>query len=178
MATNVPALTPSGGSGSAGTRFALVSNASVITATSLLGDTDGDYELIGTLLLPAAPVNNAITLQPNADTGNATLEFVSSANGVTSSSSSTSLLIGVPNTTGLSVVLTFLMRFASKSGDGNHLYSCSAFYLDNSGHNNFIGNGQYTSTTTQITSLVVATNQANSLLSGSFVRIRKLGFTA
>ena len=159
-------------------RVTLASAASSITISGLNGDTDGDYELVGSLILPAATVNNLLVLKPNGDAGNATSLALIGVSGSSTGNQAVTLIVGIPNTSGLQVIIDFIIRFTSKSGDGPHLYTSQSSYLDAVSRTNWSCTGQYTSTSTPITSLVISSNQAGSMASGSFVRWRALGFTA
>ncbi len=154
--------------------------ATTIAITGLAGNTQGDYELYGRLLLVANPVFNLITIQPNADSGNAESDAISSITSTVAGSSVARLDVAAPNTTTNAVTLNFRVRIKSKAADGLRYYEAGAYWLDGSGsaRSTQQATGRWTDVANEITSLVVVSNQASSMSIGSYVAWRSLGFTA
>lgn len=179
MATITYFPTVSTGGGDAGTLTTLGADATGITFSSLSGDTDGDYEIEGELLLPLDGVNAAVvSLQPNALATNQTCR--QGADG--SYSDLTDLRVGGAQD-GAGASLSFRIRIQSLSGR-NRYYLASARRKVNTGPGFLVytQQGVWTGTATIISSLVLSAAYAGAggkgLLSGSYARIRKLGFTA
>jgi hypothetical protein len=151
------------------TTFTQSGNTSDVTfASGLAGDTDGDYEFEGDLLLATGSAMN-LTFQPN---GLATNQASSLFLVGTGTSSPSNLAIANPSSTADTVRIRGTI--SSKTASGSRLITCvatswAAGVLDKM----FFLEGQWTDTSTAITTLGVHTSVASGLLTNSIVRWRK-----
>ena len=170
MGTSIPAA--GGGTIDRGTLVTLGSNSTNWDfATGLNGDTDGDYEISGQLT--SASGTPLFTLQPNAISANQnSVGPTGNSAGVASAiSPQTTLFIG--DNSG-SVV--FLARLTSKSGR-IRFWKCST-QRGLSGTVEYEIGGMWQDTVTVITSLRINSSIASAIAAGSWIRWRRLGFTA
>jgi hypothetical protein len=152
----------------------LGANATVITVPGLDSDTYGDYSFYGELKFATASVNNQVTLQPNADTGNAASEGGYFDDNVASAANGTGLLCAFVNTTSGGQIAQIRGFIRCKKNAGGRYFECRSYHLTGSNRHEFVSNGRYTVENTNITSLVFASNQATSLLTGSYVEVTSI----
>jgi hypothetical protein len=160
-------------------RETLVATGNGFTINGLTGDTDGDYELYGMIFL-AAGVANPLVCNPNGDTtfGIYEGEFIQGQGGGAFAAARTSLFINDtagPVADGLP--LHFRARLKSKSGEGPRFWECTSYCTEAGGHSIVQSAGQWLNTTDEITSVSIL--GANlSMLAGSYVAWRSLGFNS
>ncbi len=155
-------------------RVELGGSATVITVPGLDSDTYGDYKFYLELKFSTAAVFNAMTLQVNADTGNAASEIVFGIDNAASASQGTGLSLGVPNTTTAGTIMQVRGTIRCKKNAGNRFFECTSYYVENTTRNQVRVAGRYTVVNTNVTSLVFASNQASSLLTGSYAEVESI----
>lgn len=169
---NPNGTTSSLGGGDSGTLFTLGAQTQDWDfATGLLGDTDGDYEFEGELTANASGVQ--FTLLPNGVAPTFTGTLLSYANTTVSTAAQTTMLFATAITT---LTTCFRIRLQSKSGRNRLLDTVS--HDTPATPNTWRETGIWTDTATVITSLRIHASAANGLQPGSYVRFRRLGFTA
>jgi hypothetical protein len=146
----------------------LGANATDLDVSGLLGDTDGDYEFVFDLLL-ANSVN--VFLQPNALSTNQTSAFTTTQPGgsVTASAARTDWFITDSSTDGGSFGR---INLTSKTGRNRLIWVSTR---RTAAHIYMLG--KWAETATAITSLRFHCDTASGILSGSYVRTQKRGFT-
>jgi hypothetical protein len=162
-----------------GTAVTLSSAAATWTiASGISGDTDGDYEITGEVILPSDGVNaSLISFQPNGISANQVCRQLADG----SASDITDLRIGGASDAA-GAQLNFRIVFKSKTGK-NRYYWCTCRRKVNTGPGFlvYVQQGLWTDTSTAVTSLVLSSSYAGAgglgIISGT-AQWRKLGFTA
>ena len=183
MATKIP---PSAAGVPAGQRSsALGSPATDLSiSTGLAGDTDGGYEIEGTIVTPGNVAAATFTLQLNgADPANVWSNGVL-LNGGTAPANLTAtqnLVIGNSQVLNLVYVMTFHIVIGSKSGEWQN-YKCTSESQRTASPSgpanvtNFIG-GQF-KTASQITAVSIHSSVTGAIDTTSFFKIRPRNFTS
>ena len=145
-----------------------------IDISGLAGDTDGDYEFEGVLLLEGNASANIVTLQPNNLSTNQTGRTVFAVHGTGADGSNTSsLLVAGPTNTADSTCV-FRGRLSSKSGRVR-VFTCTSMSTQTNGDSfGYDTVAYWTGTATAITSLRFHSSIALGFNIGSFVRLRRL----
>ena len=157
---------------------ALGAAAQDLTVSGLLGDTDGGYEIEGRILTTAAAPDYTLYINggdPPAGVGSAgVLDLQSGA--VFGLTIKTALYVGSNSTANVSNI-TFRIRMGSLQGV-MQAYNCQSFSRRSTGAECAQYNiaGQFTMAA-QITSVGIHSSVAGAIDVGSFMRVRRLGFT-
>jgi hypothetical protein len=149
-----------------------------LTVSGLLGDTDGGYEIEGNLITTAAApdyvlyINGATIAAGGGSGGNVNVTGTNFPLTL-----KTDLYVGSNATANISNI-AFRIRMGSKSGV-LQAYTCLSFSLRSGGVNfaSYYITGQFTPGA-QITSIAVHSASAGTIDTGSYVRVRRLGFLA
>lgn len=150
-----------------------------LTVSGLSGDTDGGYEIEGRILTTAAApdyvlyLNGATVPAGGGSSGN----FASNTPSVAGIGLKADLYIASNNSSEISNI-TFRIRIGSKQGV-MQTFTSQAFSRRGTGTICLAYNtaGQFTMGA-EITSLAIHSSVAGTIDAGSFVRVRRLGFTA
>lgn len=148
--------------------------ATTIPITAISGDADGDYDFYVYLAYATAAVFNRVVLQPNADSGNASCEALWGISNAASAANESGLSMCVVNTTAAGNTAQIEGFFRVRQGTIRG-YFARAIYYENTTRNLQITGGRYTVFNTDVTSLVVSSNQATSLLTGSYGEVISRG---
>lgn len=143
-------------------------------AWTLNGDTDGGYEMVGVINMPAASAGFTYTFQPNALATNQLGQVSISTNATSIQASVTNLFIGSGTTN--AGRLSFRIKFESKSGRVRP-YECASLALDvtlgsPTGTARRAATGEWNAAATVVdaTSRIHCDN-AGGILTGSWVKI-------
>ena len=165
-----------------GTRVTAVTGVNALTLATVLGDTDGGYEIDGFITSSGGGTPQYALYFNGASAGASAAQYQSLAGGLPSfGPGAAGLTIGF-NAVAFDIEnAAFRIRIGSKQGEFQY-YECTS-YIHKPGGVETIGYRFYVTgyfkTTTQITSIsVVETTGGNQITTGSWMRVRKIGFTA
>lgn len=167
-----------------GTRATAGSAVQDLTVSGLTGDTDGDYEIVGRILYLANGALVKYSLQPNAITTNQQGAPIYATGAATGSFAQLNATLGISQVQEAVAhalnTLDFRATLSSKTGSGGRLWNCNSILRQSSGAavQMTLFTGVWEEAATAITSLVLHSDTAASILTGSYIRVRKLGFTA
>ena len=145
-----------------------------LTVSGLAGDTDGDYEFSGVLIMTGSGPANVVTMQPNGLATNqvGNIAYRNATGNSAGGAVSAVLNIGSPTNSVGTTKVYFTGFMTSKSGR-DRVYRCrSTFINDDTDQIGYLTDGVWTGTGTAITSLVVAAS--GGMKAGSFIRVRRL----
>ncbi len=149
----------------------LVAPASNLDISSLAGDTDGDYEFWYDLLV-LKNAANTITLQPNQLATNQSGEALYSAGGIPGGQDETTMHMGANTDAANDIHIVGHGFLTSKSGR-LRFFQCQSNYTT-AVKITWISSATWDDSATVITNLRFHSSISSGLLTGSFVRLRKM----